>query len=179
MKRHDVRALCMSAVTGAAYAALTMLLAPISYGAVQLRVSEALCVLPYFIPGTAWGLTLGCAIANILTGNIFDVIFGSLATLAAGLCTARIGRRRCGAAGALMACMMPVVFNGVVVGAVITRAYNGLGVFSHIGVFAINAAQVALGEAAVMLVLGLPLMRVLPRQAFMREFLDEDNFYNR
>ena len=50
------RKLAAAAVTGAAYAALTMLLAPISYGAIQCRVSEVLCILPFFIPCTAWGL---------------------------------------------------------------------------------------------------------------------------
>ena len=81
------RKLAAAAVTGAAYAALTMLLAPISYGAIQCRVSEVLCILPFFIPCTAWGLFAGCAIANLLSAaGIFDVIFGSLATLLAALC---------------------------------------------------------------------------------------------
>ena len=76
------RKLAAAAVTGAAYAALTMLLAPISYGAIQCRVSEVLCILPFFIPCTAWGLFAGCAIANLLSAaGIFDVVFGSLATL--------------------------------------------------------------------------------------------------
>ena len=80
------RKLAAAAVTGAAYAALTMLLAPISYGAIQCRVSEVLCILPFFIPCTAWGLFAGCAIANLLSAaGIFDVVFGSLATLLAAL----------------------------------------------------------------------------------------------
>ena len=93
------RKLAAAAVTGAAYAALTMLLAPISYGAIQCRVSEVLCILPFFIPCTAWGLFAGCAIANLLSAaGIFDVVFGSLATLLAALCTAWLGRGRgCGA----------------------------------------------------------------------------------
>ncbi len=97
------RKLAAAAVTGAAYAALTMLLAPISYGAIQCRVSEVLCILPFFIPCTAWGLFAGCAIANLLSAaGIFDVVFGSLATLLAALCTAWLGRaaarsRGCGA----------------------------------------------------------------------------------
>ena len=61
------RKLAAAAVTGAAYAALTMLLAPISYGAIQCRISEVLCILPFFIPCTAWGLFAGCAIANLLS----------------------------------------------------------------------------------------------------------------
>ena len=62
--------LATCAVVAAAYAALTIALAPISYGAVQFRVSEALTILPFFIPGTVWGLTAGCVLANLFTGNV-------------------------------------------------------------------------------------------------------------
>ncbi len=169
----NVRALCAAAVTGAAYAVLTIALAPISYGAVQFRVSEALCILPYFIPGTAWGLAAGCCLANLLTGNIFDIIFGSLATLAAGLCTAAVGKRAHTRLAPVLGALMPVIFNALVVGGVITKAYNGLGIFTHPEVFALNAAQVGLGEAAVMLLIGYPLMRFLPDKAYFREFVDK------
>ena len=66
--------LAAAAVVGAAYAALTMALAPISYGTVQFRISEVLCILPYFMPFTSWGLFAGCLIANLLTGNIFAML---------------------------------------------------------------------------------------------------------
>ena len=170
---NKTRLLCVSAVVGAAYAVLTVALAPISYGALQFRLSEALCILPYFIPGTAWGLAAGCCIANLMTGNIFDIIFGSLATLLAAFCTARIGRRGHTALSALCACLMPVLFNAVGVGAVITQAYNGMDIFSHLGVFALNAAQVGLGEAGVMLLVGYPLTRLLPEKAFFRELIEK------
>ena len=169
--KNKTRVLCAAAVVGAAYAVMTVALAPISYGAMQFRVSEALCIMPLFIPGTAWGLAAGCIIANLMTGNIFDIIFGSLATLAAAFCTAAIGRRGHTRLLTLVGCLMPVVFNAVVVGAVITEAYNGIDIFSHFGVFALNAAQVGLGELGVMLLVGYPLARFLPRQAFFRDFV--------
>ena len=82
----STRKLASAAVVGAAYAALTLLLAPISFGLVQLRVSEALCILPAFLPCTAWGLWAGCAIANLAGGyGLPDIVFGSLATLGASL----------------------------------------------------------------------------------------------
>ena len=167
--------LAAAAIVGAAYAVLTMALAPISYGAIQLRVSEVLCILPYFMPCTAWGLFIGCAAANLLTGNIFDIIFGSLATLAAALLTAAIGKRKHTLANSALACLMPVVFNALVVGAVITAAYEGMDLFQHFGVFALNAAYVGLGEAIVLYVLGLPLMRYLPGKKFFREFMEKVN----
>lgn len=170
MKKTETLKLATAAVVGACYAVLTMMLAPISYGAVQFRVSEALCILPFFMPCTAWGLFGGCVIANLLTGNIFDIVFGSLATLAAALLTAWIGRRGRGLGSKLLACLMPVVFNSLVVGAVITEAYNGLNIFAHPAAFAINAGWVGLGEAVVLYVIGLPLMYYLPGLKFFREF---------
>lgn len=172
MRAHTLAA---AAIVGAAYAVLTMALAPISYGAIQLRVSEVLCILPYFMPCTAWGLFIGCAAANLLTGNIFDIIFGSLATLAAALLTAAIGKRKHTLANSALACLMPVVFNALVVGAVITAAYEGMNLFQHFGVFALNAAYVGLGEAIVLYVLGLPLMRYLPGKKFFKEFMEKVN----
>lgn len=177
MNNRPLRAhtLAAAAIVGAAYAVLTMALAPISYGAIQLRVSEVLCILPYFMPCTAWGLFIGCAAANLLTGNIFDIIFGSLATLAAALLTAAIGKRKHTLANSALACLMPVVFNALIVGAVITAAYEGMNLFQHFGVFAMNAAYVGLGEAIVLYVLGLPLMRYLPGKKFFREFMEKVN----
>ena len=167
------RSITTSAVLGAAYAALTIILAPISYGSIQMRVSELFCIMPFFIPGTAWGLFIGCILANLITGNIFDIIFGSLATLFAGLCTAAIGKAGRGAGSAALGCLMPVVFNAIVVGAVITVAYNGMNLFEHLEIFALNALQVGLGEAAVMYLFGFPLMRYLPKKKFFREYIEK------
>ena len=83
MYRHSkIKRMAYAAVIGAAYAALTMALAPISYGPIQMRVSEVLCVLPFFFPSATWGLFIGCMIANLISAaGVWDVVFGSLATL--------------------------------------------------------------------------------------------------
>ena len=173
MKNPYKRSLTLStaAVVGAAYAVLTMVLAPISYGALQFRLSEALCILPFFIPSTAWGLFVGCAAANLLTGNVFDVVFGSLATLAAALCTAYIGKKGQSRRHKLLACLMPVVFNAVIIGIVITEAYNGMSIFAHPELLALNSFQVGVGEAGVMYLIAYPLMGQLTKLKFFREFL--------
>ena len=174
-RNSKIRKIAASAIIAAAYAVLTMVLAPISYGAVQLRISEAMCILPFFIPSSAFGLALGCAIANILTGNIFDIIFGSLATLCAGLITAYLGKKAYSMKNCLLACLMPVIFNALVVGAVITTAYSGLNLFKHFGVFALNAAYVGLGEAIVLYAVGLPLMRNLHKNKFFTDMISKIN----
>lgn len=84
------RNIALAAVVGAAYCALTLLVAPIAFGVVQFRVSEALCILPAFFPMSAWGLWIGCALANVFGGyGVMDIVFGSLATLGSGLCIRR------------------------------------------------------------------------------------------
>lgn len=76
--------LCRGAVIAALYVVLTMLSASlgISSGVIQFRLSEALCILPIFTSAAVPGLTVGCLIANLVTGApVWDVLFGSLATL--------------------------------------------------------------------------------------------------
>ncbi|MCR5357863.1 MAG: QueT transporter family protein [Lachnospiraceae bacterium] len=70
------------ALIAALYVALTLIFAPISFGAMQVRIAEALTIMPLFTPVAIPGLFVGCIIANIMGGAIvWDVIFGSLATL--------------------------------------------------------------------------------------------------
>ena len=84
MKNRDPRVLSITqgAVIAALYVALTLIFAPISFGPVQVRIAEALCILPMFTPAAVPGLFLGCLLGNLLGGAmLLDVIFGSIATL--------------------------------------------------------------------------------------------------
>lgn len=157
--------LAFAAVVGALYAILTMVLAPISYGPLQFRISEAMCVLSYFTPAAAWGLFIGCAIANTLSAaGLPDVIFGSLATLIACLGMSAVGKHmKDSLKSRLLACFLPVIVNAVIVGAMLTYAYIGLSPLEHPGAFAVCAGEVALGELPVMYLFGLPLMSWLPK----------------
>lgn len=158
-----------AAAIGSIYAALTMVLAPISYGALQLRISEALCIIPFFFPASAAGLFVGCIIANIMSAaGILDIIFGSLATLLAGICTAAIGssaRKKetmgekavSGWGLQIIACAMPVLFNAPIVGIVLAYSLAPGAFWEGVVLF---GAQVGLGEAAVMFAIGLPLIRL-------------------
>ena len=77
-----VKQMVQGAAIAAVYVVLTMAFRPISFGPVQFRISEALCVLPYFTPAAVPGVFLGCLISNLLGGAAaLDVVFGSLATL--------------------------------------------------------------------------------------------------
>ena len=78
----ETRFLVQAAVIAAIYVVLTMVFAPFSFGEIQVRISEALTILPVFTPAAVPGLFVGCLLANILGGApLPDIIFGSLATL--------------------------------------------------------------------------------------------------
>lgn len=89
--RNATLKLVRTAVIAALYAALTLAVAPIAYGAVQFRISEALTILPLFCPEAIVGLTIGCFLANIPSG-LWDMFLGALATLVAATLT-RVSRK--------------------------------------------------------------------------------------
>ena len=141
------RSLCLSAMIAALYAALTLLLAPISYGAIQCRISEAMTLLPILLPQAIPGLVIGYLVANLLSPvAIWDVIFGTLATLIAALGTYRLRQKP------LLAALCPVVANGVIVGVM-------LAVFYALPLW-MTMLEVAVGEA-VAVALGFILLAAL------------------
>ncbi len=91
MKRKNqqkVRFITLAAIIAALYVVLTLVSAVfgLSSGAIQVRISEALCVLTFFTPAAVPGLTIGCLVANLITGaNLLDVVFGTLATFIGAL----------------------------------------------------------------------------------------------
>jgi len=144
--------LTRGAIIAALYAALTLLLSPMSFGLMQIRISEALTLLPILMPEAVPALAVGCLIANFLGGaTLLDVVFGTLATLLAAVCT-RLLRRRM-----LPAMLMPVLFNGVIVGLVVHFAYSpGVPVL-------LCMLSVAVGEAVSCCLLGPALLHAVER----------------
>ena len=105
------------AVIAAVYVVVCLVLAPFSYGAVQVRVAEALCLLPVFGAEYIVGVTLGCFLANLLGSTVVvDVVFGTLATLLACLVTYKLRDIRVKGL-AIPASLPPVAFNMIIVGA--------------------------------------------------------------
>ena len=89
-KKLSVHSLVRCAVIAAVYVVVCLVLAPFSYGAIQVRVAEALCLLPVFGAEYIVGVTLGCFLANLLGSTVIDVVFGTLATLLACLLTYKL-----------------------------------------------------------------------------------------
>ena len=116
--KKEIRFITQGAVIAAIYAVLTLIFAFSSFAPSQVRISEALTILPAFTPAAIPGLFIGCLIANIIgSGNIFDIIFGSLATLLAAYLSYKMPRR-------WLVPLPPVVVNAVVVGIVLNRLFD-------------------------------------------------------
>lgn len=79
--------LTLAAIIAAMYATLTIATWQFSSLAIQVRLAEALCILPAFTPAAIPGLAIGCAVSNAISGNIIDAVFGTLATLLAAILT--------------------------------------------------------------------------------------------
>ncbi len=146
--------LVQSALIAGIYVAVTYAASPISYGSVQFRISEALTVLPVLTPAAIPGLAIGCLISNLGSPlGLVDIICGTLATLLAAVCT-RMTRKVLFKKLPLLSLVFPVLFNGLIIGAEI--AFFLPEGFSWLA-FLTSGASVALGEAGVCYILGLPL----------------------
>lgn len=136
-----------TAIVAALYASLTLALAPISYGPIQLRLSEVMVLLVLINPRHKTGLILGCLIANLFSPfGIIDVIFGTLAT---GLAVFGMARIR----NIYLASLIPSIANGLIIGLELTYLLNLP--------FVETALYVALGEFLVVSVLGIPLYKLI------------------
>jgi len=113
--------LTTAAIIAALYIVLTLFtnLLGLANGAIQIRISEALCVLPMFTPAAIPGLFLGCLVSNIFTGCVFwDVIFGSLATLIGAVFTYNLRKYR------RLAILPPIISNTLIIPFVLKYAYG-------------------------------------------------------
>lgn len=129
---------------------LTIALAPISYGPVQFRVSEALTLLPFYFPEAIPGLFFGCVFANFFGGyGLADMVFGSLATLIAALLSRK-------SRNIFIAALWPVVSNMIIIGLM-------LHYLIEVPLIA-TCLYVGLGEAGACYALGVPLVKILERR---------------
>ena len=156
-----VRKMTQAALIAAIYAAATLVLAPFSFGPVQLRAAEGLTLLPILTENAVPGVALGCLIANAIgmaMGQTIpvDLLFGTLASLLGAVLT-RVFRNKTQIKGiSILSVFSPVLCNALIVGVELTLFFGG-------GTFLYCAGFVALGEAAAVLLLGIPLTLALRR----------------
>ena len=173
MKNLSVRRLVRCAVIAAVYVVVCLVLAPFSYGAVQVRVAEALCLLPVFGAEYIVGVTLGCFLANLLGSTVVvDVVFGTLATLLACLVTYKLRDIRVKGL-AIPASLPPVVFNMIMVGAFeITFFFSDGAPTAMLAVF--NAVTVGIGELISCTILGVALVKLIESNAGLNKIFTEE-----
>ena len=147
MQKLNSKKMAMIGATAAIYAVLTVAMAPISYGAVQLRLSEVMTLLAFVDPVFIPGLVLGNFIANLFSPfGLPDVVFGTLATFIAVFMMSKMKSM-------FIASFWPTIANGLIIGL-------ELAIFTG-APFLSTALYVALGEFLVVTVLGYPVFKVV------------------
>ena len=145
--------LTQGAMIAALYVVLTFIanLAGLASGVIQVRLSEALTILPVFTAAAVPGLAVGCVLANLLTGcAIWDVVFGSLATLIGAVGTRLLLKK-----SPVLAVLPPILSNIIIVPLVLQRVYGVEDAYWYL------AMTVGAGEIISCGVLGLLLYRSL------------------
>ena len=162
-----IRKIVRAGLIAAVYVVLCLTLAPLSYGPIQIRVSEALTLLPVLCPEAIIGVTLGCLIANLFTGMWLDVVVGTTATLLAALATRRLRHVRFKGLP-VAASLPPVLFNAVLVGIELTWLYLPAG--SPAAAYVVNMASVGAGQLVSCCGLGLLLVWFIERNPALNRF---------
>lgn len=154
------RQIALAGIIGALYAALTIILAPISYGPVQVRVAEAMTVFPFLTPWAIPGLYFGCMAANIFGGfGLVDIFGGSLITLLAALATYFLRRYK----KAWLAPLPPILFNAF-----------GVSLYLHILAelpYWLTVLYIGVGQTIACYIIGYPMLLLLRKRWKQSRFL--------
>ena len=167
----NTKRLVRAAMVAAIYVVLCLVLAPFSYGAVQVRLAEMLCLLPVFGAEYIVAVTLGCFLANLLGSTLVEVVFGTAATLVACLVTYAVRKVRVGGL-AIPAAVPPIVSNAVIVGA-LELTFFLPGVTGTAALAAWNALTVGIGEVVSCGILGVALVKLIESNAGLRRLFVE------
>jgi len=163
MRNEVLKSMLRNGAVASIYFLLTYLLSGISYLGIQFRIAEILILLCFFRRDYTIGLTIGCIIANLISPlGLWDVLFGSIATLLSCLCISFCRQL-------FIATLFPIIFNGFVVGA---ELY-----FLLEEPFWISVGYVALGEAVVISIVGYIIFMIVgKRESFQRLIGATHNF---
>ena len=156
MKNKSTLFLVQAALIAAVYVVLTLVFAPFSYGEIQVRISEALTILPFFTPAAIPGLFVGCILANLLGGAIpLDIAFGSIATLIGAVGSYALRKSK------VLVCVPPILANTIIVPWVLRFAYGSEDLIPFM------MLTVGIGEVLAIGVLGSILLAALNRYKTM------------
>lgn len=165
MRDKKVLLITQAAAIAAIYVVLTIFIQAfnLASGNIQVRISEALCVLPVFTPAAIPGLWIGCFLANWITGcAVYDIVFGSLATLLGALGTYALRKHK-------FLCTLPPVISNMIIVPLVLRYGYGLA-FEYKGMdiaLPFYALTVGIGEVISICILGTIFIRVLDKYKFV------------
>ena len=163
MKNKKALFITQAAVIAALYVVLVVIFNYISFGPIQFRVAEALTILPYFTPAAIPGLFIGCILANVIGGAVvWDIIFGSIATLIGAVFTYLLRKK-----SKFLAPLPPVLAKTIIVPWVLKYAYGAEEMVWFM------AVTVGIGEILACYVLGMILLFALNK--VRRQVFGEDN----
>ncbi len=161
MKNNNLKQLVRLSVVAALYVALTLALYPLSYGAIQFRVSESLMMLISYNPIYGISLSIGCLISNLASPmGVIDVCYGTLATVIASVLMLKIKNK-------YISSLIPTIVNAIVIG-IELKCYYDLPLM-------LSMAEVALGEFVVVTLIGVPLFKSLEKNKHISELLEFKN----
>lgn len=162
-RKQKIDYIVTAAVIAAFYAGLTFISGffGLAYGPVQFRLSEVLTILPVFTPAAIPGLAVGCFLANIMSYNPIDMLFGTAATVIAAVVTYLLRNVRFKKIP-LLSLLSPIFFNSIIVGFEIAMFFSE-DIEAKYTNFFVSAGFVGLGEAVICLGLGIPFFVAVDR----------------
>lgn len=151
IKNNNVTRTVRGGLIASLYVVLTLIVAPVGFGPIQLRPSEALTVLPLYFPEAVPALFVGCIISNTVSAyGVLDILFGSVATLIAAFLTSKMKSK-------YTAPLPSVIVNALIVGATLSYVMTAEANESFWVLYATNFLSVGASQACVCYALGVPL----------------------
>ncbi|MBQ8295776.1 MAG: QueT transporter family protein [Clostridia bacterium] len=165
-KLFNTKQLCRAGIIAALYVVFTYVFLPFAFGPIQIRPAEALCILPLFFPEAVPALYVGCMIVNFSSAYaLYDVLFGSLATLIAAFGTYMVGSfLKKGVWKVLIGGLFPVVCNTLIIPLIIVFLCRDVGQMSATVAYWTYASSIFFTECIWVYGLGAPLYAVLSKQ---------------
>jgi Predicted membrane protein len=166
MEKFTTKRMTRIALIAAIYTTISLALAPLSFGNIQVRIAEALTILPVLFFDGILGVSVGCFLTNLfgamLGVNILgflDVFFGTVATLIAALLSYFLRNKQIKGIPYL-SILAPILVNGIVIGLELTYALAPELTWTYFFIF---AAEVAVGQTIAVTLLGIPLLNYFKR----------------
>ena len=177
---NKIRFLTVTGVIAGLYTALTLILAPFSFGIVQCRLSETLTILAAYHPAAVAGLTVGCALSNMVglamganTAGALDILLGTFATGLAAVVSYRLRRIRWGGLP-ILSTVPPVVFNALIIGTELTLVLGPV----SLPTWLMWMGSVGLGQVIACIGGGLVLAYAFKKSGFAAQ-LEQNSYTNR